>query len=56
MKISELIVELGKYPDGIVDLYNAGGSMGSEETGWMPEDKECKGVQKTDSGILLTPY
>jgi hypothetical protein len=57
MTIGEIILELQKHPpEGIVELCGCGGSMGSEDTGWMPTNEECESVRETKSGVILSPY
>ena len=57
MTIGEVIKELQKYnPDGIVELGEAGGSMGSSWTGWMSADALCESVRETKEGVVLSQY
>ena len=57
MTIGELISELQKYPpDGGVELAECTGSMGSEDTGWMPENGDCESVRETKTGVILSAY
>jgi len=57
MTVKELITELQKYkPDGIVLLADAGGSMGSSQTGWMSDDEVCESVRETAEGVILSKF
>lgn len=57
MTIGELIEELRKYdPAGTVELQDAGGAMGSSQTGWMPDDADLEEVRETKTGVILSSF
>ena len=57
MTIGEVIEELKKYnSEGIVELADAEGFMGSTATGWVNADGLCESVRETKDGVILSPY
>lgn len=57
MTIEEVVEELQKHKgSGIVELAGCTGSMGSEDTGWMPENGVCESIRETNEGVILSCY
>lgn len=56
IELIKALQESSAPDDSTVWLEDAGGSMGSDLTGWMSSDEECKGVRTLQTDILLTKY